>query len=168
MADNKRIVLAYSGGLDTSVAISYLKERTGKDVVAVSLDVGQGGESLETIKQRALACGAVESYVVDARDEFANEYCMKALKANAMYEGVYPLVSAISRPLISKHLVRAAHQFRGLHCLHRPDAEGHQPDSRPVPDPRRRDCVRQGAQAADHPDREVPVLHRPERVGPRH
>ena len=111
MADNKRIVLAYSGGLDTSVAISYLKERTGKDVVAVSLDVGQGGESLETIKQRALACGAVESYVVDARDEFANEYCMKALKANAMYEGVYPLVSAISRPLISKHLVRAAHQF---------------------------------------------------------
>ena len=59
MADNKRIVLAYSGGLDTSVAISYLKERTGKDVVAVSLDVGQGGESLETIKQRALACGAV-------------------------------------------------------------------------------------------------------------
>ena len=77
MADNKRIVLAYSGGLDTSVAISYLKERTGKDVVAVSLDVGQGGESLETIKQRALACGAVESYVVDARDEFANEYCMK-------------------------------------------------------------------------------------------
>ena len=87
MADNKRIVLAYSGGLDTSVAISYLKERTGKDVVAVSLDVGQGGESLETIKQRALACGAVESYVVDARDEFANEYCMQALKANALYEG---------------------------------------------------------------------------------
>ena len=112
MADNKRIVLAYSGGLDTSVAISYLKERTGKDVVAVSLDVGQGGESLETIKQRALACGAVESYVVDARDEFANEYCMKALKANAMYEGVYPLVPWPS-PVrsISKHLVRAAHQF---------------------------------------------------------
>ena len=111
MSDQNRLVLAYSGGLDTSVAISYLKERTGKDVVAVSLDVGQGGESLETIKQRALACGAVEAYVVDARDEFANEYCMKALKANAMYEGVYPLVSAISRPLISKHLVRAAHQF---------------------------------------------------------
>ena len=92
MADNNRLVLAYSGGLDTSVAISYLKERTGKDVVAVSLDVGQGGESLKTIKERALACGAIESYVVDARDEFANEYCMKALKANAMYEGVYPLV----------------------------------------------------------------------------
>ena len=87
------------------------KDRTGKDVVAVSLDVGQGGESLETIKERALACGAVEAYVVDARNEFADEYCMLALKANAMYEGVYPLVSAISRPLITKHLVRAAHQF---------------------------------------------------------
>ncbi|MCI1935788.1 MAG: argininosuccinate synthase [Bifidobacteriaceae bacterium] len=111
MADEKRLVLAYSGGLDTSVAIPYLKERTGKDVVAVSLDVGQGGESLETVHDRALACGAVESYVVDARDEFASEYCMPALAANAMYEGVYPLVSAISRPLITKHLVRAAHQF---------------------------------------------------------
>jgi argininosuccinate synthase len=111
MADEKRLVLAYSGGLDTSVAIPYLKEQTGKDVVAVSLDVGQGGESLETVKARALACGAVESYIVDARDEFASEYCMPALAANAMYEGVYPLVSAISRPLITKHLVRAAHQF---------------------------------------------------------
>lgn len=111
MTEKNRLVLAYSGGLDTSVAIPYLKDRTGKDVVAVSLDVGQGGEALETIKQRALACGAVESYIVDARNEFADEYCMLALKANAMYQGVYPLVSAISRPLISKHLVRAAHQF---------------------------------------------------------
>ncbi|MCI1983740.1 MAG: argininosuccinate synthase [Bifidobacteriaceae bacterium] len=111
MADEKRLVLAYSGGLDTSVAIPYLKERTGKDIVAVSLDVGQGGESLDTVHDRALACGAVESYIVDARDEFATEYCMPALAANAMYEGVYPLVSAISRPLITKHLVRAAHQF---------------------------------------------------------
>lgn len=111
MAENKRIVLAYSGGLDTSVAIPYLKERTHKDVVAVSLDVGQGGESLETIRQRALNCGAVASYVVDAREEFANEYCMLALQANALYEDVYPLVSALSRPLITKHLVHAAHEF---------------------------------------------------------
>ncbi|RFT41119.1 argininosuccinate synthase, partial [Bifidobacteriaceae bacterium NR003] len=92
MNTNKRIVLAYSGGLDTSVAIPYLKEQTGQDVVAVSLNVGQGGEALDAIKKRALACGAVESYVVDARDEFANDYCMLALKANAMYEDVYPLV----------------------------------------------------------------------------
>ncbi len=111
MNTNKRIVLAYSGGLDTSVAIPYLKEQTGQDVVAVSLNVGQGGEALDAIKKRALACGAVESYVVDARDEFANDYCMLALKANAMYEDVYPLVSALSRPLITKHLVQAAHEF---------------------------------------------------------
>ena len=111
MSGKGRIVLAYSGGLDTSVAIPFLKDRTGKDVVAVSLDVGQGGERLETIRQRALACGAAEACVVDARDEFASEYCMPALQANAMYEGVYPLVSAISRPLISKHLVEAAHKF---------------------------------------------------------
>ena len=184
MSDQNRLVLAYSGGLDTSVAISYLKERTGKDVVAVSLDVGQGGESLETIKQRALACGAVEAYVVDARDEFANEYCMKALKANALYEGVYPLVSAISRPLISKHLVRAAHQFGADTISHGCTGKGNdqvrfevsispidptlKPDPRPVADPRRRDRIRQGAQASDRADREEPVLHRPERVGPRH
>ena len=111
MSEKNRIVLAYSGGLDTSVAISFLKERTGKDVVAVSLDVGQGGESLETIKQRALDCGAVEAYVVDACDEFATEYCMPALKANAMYEGLYPLVSAISRPLFPKYRWRAAHHL---------------------------------------------------------
>lgn len=111
MADNKHIVLAYSGGLDTSVAISCLKERTGEDVVAVSFDVGQGGEGLETIKQHALAYGAVESYVVDTRGEFANEYCMKVLKANTMHEGACPLVSTISRPLTSKHLVRVTRQF---------------------------------------------------------
>ena len=111
MTNKKRIVLAYSGGLDTSVAIPYLKEQTGQDVVAVSLNVGQGGEALEVIKNRALACGAVEAYVVDAREEFADNYCMLALKANAMYEDVYPLVSALSRPLITRHLVNAAHQF---------------------------------------------------------
>ena len=167
----------------TPVAISYLKERTGKDVGRV-LDVASG-ESLETIKQRALACGAVESYVVDARDEFANEYCMKALKANAMYEGSLPAGLRYLPSADLQDLVRAAHQFGAeiishgctgkgndqvrfeVSITHRPDAEGHQPDSRPVPDPRRRDRVRQGAQAADHPDREVPVLHRPE-CGPRH
>ncbi len=111
MTNKKRIVLAYSGGLDTSVAIPYLKEQTGQDVVAVSLNVGQGGEALEVIKNRALACGAVESYVVDAREEFADNYCMLALKANAMYEDMYPLVSALSRPLITRHLVHAAHEF---------------------------------------------------------
>ena len=103
-----RVVLAYSGGLDTSVAIGWLAERTGAEVVAVAVDVGQGGEDLETIRKRALACGAVEAVVVDARDEFAESYCLPALQANALYMDRYPLVSALSRPLIVKHLVEAA------------------------------------------------------------
>jgi argininosuccinate synthase len=106
-----RIVLAYSGGLDTSVAIGWIAEATGAEVIAVAVDVGQGGESLETIRQRAIDCGAVEAYVADARDEFAAEYCMPALKANALYMDAYPLVSALSRPVIVKHLVAAARQF---------------------------------------------------------
>lgn len=107
----KRIVLAYSGGLDTSVAIGWIGEQTGAEVIAVAVDVGQGGEDLEVIRKRALDCGAVEAYVADAKEEFAAEYCMPALKANALYQRKYPLVSAISRPLIVKHLVRAARQF---------------------------------------------------------
>lgn len=106
-----RVVLAYSGGLDTSVAIGWIAQATGLEVIAVAVDVGQGGEDLEVIRQRALDCGAVEAYVADARDEFANDYCMPALKANALYMDAYPLVSALSRPVIVKHLVRAARQF---------------------------------------------------------
>jgi argininosuccinate synthase len=104
----ERVVLAYSGGLDTSVAIGWIAERTGAEVVAVAVDVGQGGEDLETIRKRALACGAVEAVVTDARSEYAEQYCLPALKANALYMDRYPLVSALSRPLIVKHLVAAA------------------------------------------------------------
>ena len=100
----ERIVLAYSGGLDTSVAIGWIGEATGAEVIAVAVDVGQGGESLETIRQRALGCGAVEAYVADASDEFANEYCVPTLKANALYQGHYPLVSAISRAALTRCL----------------------------------------------------------------
>jgi argininosuccinate synthase len=103
-----RVVLAYSGGLDTSVGISWIAEETGAEVVAVAVDLGQGGEDLETIRQRALDCGAVEAVVADARDEFANEYCLPALQANALYMDRYPLVSALSRPVIVKHLAEAA------------------------------------------------------------
>ncbi|MGH8776597.1 MAG: argininosuccinate synthase [Jiangellaceae bacterium] len=106
----ERVVLAYSGGLDTSVAIGWIAARTGADVVAVSVDVGQGGEDLDTVRKRALACGAVESYVADARDEFAEDYCLPALRANALYMDRYPLVSALSRPVIVKHLVAAARE----------------------------------------------------------
>ncbi len=103
-----RVVLAYSGGLDTSVAIGWLAERTGAEVVAVAVDLGQGGEDLETIRKRALACGAVEAVVVDARDEFSESYCLPALQANGLYMDRYPLLSALSRPLIVTHLVEAA------------------------------------------------------------
>ena len=113
-----RVVLAYSGGLDTSVAIPYLAKMTGGDVVAVSLDLGQGGEDMESVRQRALDCGAVESIVIDAKDEFAEEYCLPTIQANGMYMKQYPLVSAISRPLITKHLVQAAQEFGGTHVSH--------------------------------------------------
>ena len=103
-----KVVLAYSGGLDTSVAIGWIAEKTGADVIACAVDVGQGGEDLETIRKRALACGAAEAEVVDARAEFASGYCVPALLANALYMGKYPLVSALSRPLIVTHLARVA------------------------------------------------------------
>lgn len=106
MAD--RVVLAYSGGLDTSVAIGWIAEQTGAEVIACAIDVGQGGEDMDVIRERALACGAVESEVVDAKVEFAQEYCLPALKADALYMDQYPLVSALSRPPIVKHLVAAA------------------------------------------------------------
>ena len=127
-----RIVLAYSGGLDTSVAIRWLEEHKGVEVVACAVDVGQGrggiatrsGESavgyddLDEIRQRAFDCGAVESVVVDAREEFANDFIAPALKANAMYMGKYPLVSALSRPLIVKHLVRVARETGAAGVAH--------------------------------------------------
>ncbi|MGX6397108.1 argininosuccinate synthase [Rothia kristinae] len=113
-----RVVLAYSGGLDTSVAIGWIGEATGAEVIAVAVDVGQGGEDLETVRQRALDCGAVEAYVADAREEFAAGYCMPALQANALYMDAYPLVSAVSRPVIVKHLVAAAKQFGATTVAH--------------------------------------------------
>ncbi|AGP30671.1 argininosuccinate synthase [Corynebacterium terpenotabidum] len=113
-----RVVLAYSGGLDTTVAIPYLKKMTGGEVVAVSIDLGQGGEDMESVRQRALGAGAVEAVVVDAKDEFAEQYCLPTIKANGMYMKQYPLVSAISRPLIVKHLVEAAQEFGGTHVAH--------------------------------------------------
>src|SRR3989442_3592297 len=100
-----KVVLAYSGGLDTSVAIRWLQDR-GLDVVALTVDVGQPGD-LGEIKEKAERLGA-KAYVVDARQEFAEQYILPALKANAMYEGQYPLSTALARPLIGKHLVAIA------------------------------------------------------------
>ncbi|WP_329109414.1 argininosuccinate synthase [Micromonospora sp. NBC_01699] len=114
----ERVVLAYSGGLDTSVAIPYLAEQTGAEVIAVAIDVGQGGEDMNAIRQRALDCGAVESEVVDGREEFAADFCLPALRANALYMDRYPLVSALSRPLIVRHLVEAAKKYGGTIVSH--------------------------------------------------
>ncbi|MDO3696123.1 argininosuccinate synthase [Curtobacterium flaccumfaciens] len=122
MAD--RVVLAYSGGLDTSVGIGWLRDATGKDVVALVVDVGQGGEDLEAVRQRALDCGAVESLVVDAKDEFADEYIVPALRANALYQKRYPLVSALSRPLIAKHLALTAKQLGADSVAHGSTGKG--------------------------------------------
>ena len=104
-----RLVLAYSGGLDTSVAIRWLAEEKGYDIIALAIDVGQAqpGE-MDRVRQRGLDCGAVESLVVDAKEEFANDYVGPAIAANALYMGKYPLVSALSRPLITRHLVESA------------------------------------------------------------
>ena len=182
MSSKDRVVLAYSGGLDTSVAIGWIGEQTGREVVAVAVDVGQGGEDLEVIRQRALDCGAVEAYVADARDEFAEEYCMPALKANALYEGKYPLVSALSRPVITKHLVKAAREFGATTVAHGCTGKGNDqvrfevsitsmaPDMDCIsrPDARCRYRLRREAQPADRNDQAQPLLDRPERVGPRY
>ena len=111
-----RVVLAYSGGLDTSVAIQWLREERDLDVVALAIDVGQARQDLDMVREKALSIGAVESLVHDAREEFVGEYVAKALKANALYENKYPLVSALSRPIIVKHLVRVAHEH-GAGCI---------------------------------------------------
>jgi argininosuccinate synthase len=113
-----RVVLAYSGGLDTSVAIPYLADKTGAEVIAVAVDLGQGGEDMAVIRQRALDCGAVEAEIVDAREEFAADFCLPALRANALYMDRYPLVSALSRPLIVRHLVAAAKKHGGTIVSH--------------------------------------------------
>lgn len=115
---SERVVLAYSGGLDTSVAIGWIAEESDAEVVAVAIDCGQGGEDLEVVRQRALDCGAVDAVVADARDEFAEEYCVPALQANALYMDRYPLVSALSRPLIVKHLAEAARYHNATMVAH--------------------------------------------------
>src|SRR5271154_4303025 len=117
----KRVVLAYSGGLDTSVAIRWMIEEWGVEIIAVLVDVGQdpnSSESFDDIKERALAAGALECVIVDARREMADEFCAKAIAANALYEGKYPLVSALSRPVIVRHLVDQARKFNAQAMAH--------------------------------------------------
>src|SRR6266567_1747606 len=102
-----RVVLAYSGGLDTSVAIRWLMDRYGLEVVTLTADLG-GGIDLEAARQKALNTGAVEAYVVAAREQFAEEFLLPALQADALYEGQYPLATALARPLIAQLMVDVA------------------------------------------------------------
>lgn len=113
----EKIVLAYSGGLDTSVSVKWIQEKYGYDVIALGLDVGEG-KDLEAIKQKAIDVGAIKAIMIDAKALLAKDYILPALKANALYEGKYPLSSALSRPLISKLLVQVAEQEGAVAVAH--------------------------------------------------
>src|SRR5262245_32355972 len=112
-----RIVLAYTGGLDTSIAIRWLAERYHAEVIAVTLDLGQGRE-LTDVRERALAAGAARAHVLDVREEFARDYILPALQADALYEERYPLATALGRPLIAKKLVEIAHMENAAAIAH--------------------------------------------------
>ena len=116
-APNGTVVLAYSGGLDTSALIPWLKEKYGYDVVACLIDAGRV-KDIPAIMERAKASGAIEAVAIDAKEEFAEHYCLPALMANALYEDKYPLVSALSRPLIAKKLVETAHKYGATAVAH--------------------------------------------------
>lgn len=119
MAEERdKVVLAYSGGLDTSICIKWLQEEKDLDVIAVVGEVGQEHAGLEAVRQKALRTGAIDCLIVDMREEFADEYLTRALAANALYENKYPLLSALSRPVISKHLVDIAHRFGARYIAH--------------------------------------------------
>ena len=125
---SERVVLAYSGGLDTSVAIGWIAEETGAEVIAVAVDVGQGGEDLDVDPRASarLRRGRV-ARCSTLKDEFADDYCLPALKANALYMDRYPLVSALSRPVIVKHLVEAARYHGAIDGRPRLHRQGQRP-----------------------------------------
>src|SRR5690242_1681369 len=106
----RRVLLLYSGGLDTSVMLKWIQDQYEAEVVALTVNLGQPGEDYQTVQGKALQIGAVEAHVVDARDEFAREYLVPAIKANAVYGLGYPLFTALGRPLIAKLAVAYARQ----------------------------------------------------------
>src|ERR687889_826481 len=120
--EGKKVVLAYSGGLDTSVCVKWL-EQQGAEPYALYLDLGQG-EPSEDVKAKALAIGATDAFVRDARAEFAREYVAPAIMANALYGGKYPLFTALGRPLIAKKLVETAREVGATHIAHGSTGKG--------------------------------------------
>ncbi|GAA3009743.1 argininosuccinate synthase [Tetragenococcus solitarius] len=112
----EKVVLAYSGGLDTSVSVKWLTDQ-GYDVIACCLDIGEG-KDIQEIRKKALKVGAVQSYAIDAKEEFLQDFALVALQGNTFYENSYPLVSALSRPLIAKKLVELAHKTSATTIAH--------------------------------------------------
>ena len=127
MASNKKIVLAYSGGLDTSVAIRWLQKQYDAEIVTLTIDLGANAD-LEESRSRALEIGAIRADVVDLREEFITEYVWPALQAGALYEGVYPLATALGRPLIAKHLIRIAQEEGAFAIAHGCTGKGNDQD----------------------------------------
>ncbi|HEY2031851.1 MAG TPA: argininosuccinate synthase domain-containing protein, partial [Myxococcales bacterium] len=123
MATKEKVVLAYSGGLDTSVLVRILTDEYGYEVIACHADVGES-KDIEKLKEKARKAGAVATEIVDAKDEFARDFCFPALQANALYQGVYPLSAALSRPLIAKHLVAAARKHGATAVAHGATGKG--------------------------------------------
>jgi len=112
-----KVLLAYSGGLDTTVAIKMIEENYHMKVATLTIDVGQN-EDMQGIRDKALTIGAVQAFIYDAREEFVQDYILPALKANALYEGVYPLATALARPLIVKHMVKIAEKIGATYIAH--------------------------------------------------
>ena len=183
-AKRDKVILAYSGGLDTSVMVPWIGEKYNLDVVAFTVDLGQG-EDIERIRQKALRTGAVDAVAMDARNLFVDCFVFPALMAGAIYEGKYPLATALGRPLIAKLMVDAAKRARGqgrgarLHRQgqrsgplrrHLPDAgpgfEDHRPGARVEDEPRRVAGLRRQAQHPRGGDEGKPLQRRPEPVGP--
>ncbi len=120
----EKIVLAYSGGLDTSVILKWLQEEYDYDVVAVAVDVGQGEDELRGLEEKALRTGAVEARIVDAKEEFVNDYLFPMIKSGAVYEGKYMLGTSIARPLIAKKLVEVAVETGAVALSHGATGKG--------------------------------------------
>ena len=124
MSERKKIVLAYSGGLDTSAMLHWLKETKGYDVVCMTADVGQGGGELTGLREKALSSGASDIFIVDLREEFVRDYVFPAIQANAVYEGYYLLGTALARPVIGKALIDVANEVGAVAIAHGATGKG--------------------------------------------